>query len=1017
MKKTLIILISIVLVILGTLAVLPYFFKDEVKASIDQQLAKSVNADVLFDIDNFSLSIFPNFPNITAGIKELGVIGRDEFSGKVLFAVEKISIEINIGRLIFSDQLSIESILVKKPQVFIQVLPSGVANYDIMITNDDPKDETLTAETNEAFNLAIDHWEIKDAHIVYKDATLPIEVELNNLNHTGSGDFSLSVFDLTTSTEVFVNHVIFDKVSYLSEKQVNMDLTLNIDLEQMRFTFADNQIQVNDFSFGFDGGLAMPANDIDINLDFIASDNSFKSFVSLIPVLYTHDFEDLEAAGSFSFGGNIKGVYNESQFPAFGINLGIKDGMFQYPDLPQSIANVQLEMKVENDGGNLNNTKIDINRLHIDFGPNPIDLRLQIGNLINYPMVAELEAALDLKNITQILPVEGLLMEGLLNAKLSADGAYDSLLAIMPKMKGDFTLTDGQIIYSGLPAPLAGINLKAKLENISGRNADFRFAVDQFETVIEGSPISAHFVVENMDDIRWDAEMQGNLNFDKLFPIINQFYRLPGLSLKGTLNTSLSSTGRMSDLEAERYDKLATSGSLEFSNFQYADSVVLPQGLEISSGKLHFGPKQIIIESTKITTGNSDFQISGTVSNYLSYLLEDNNLLYGTLSIKSKFLDLNEFMDVESGTDNEDEPIKAVNEDIEEGVIEVPKNLDFTLMAQLDKIQYQNTELQNARGTIIIKDGILNLQNLRTNMLGGAVTFNGSYNTQNVAKPLFDMNLKINEISIQESYNAITTVKLLAPIAQHLDGDFTTNFNLKGSMKDNMMPDLATLTGGGLLKIAQAVLNNPKIVQGITQFMASSSTPDGKLSFKDIFMTASIQDGKFAVEPFNVTIAGYEANVAGNTGFDGSIDYDIQMAIPAGVIGNQVNSLLGSLTGNISSSEEIKVKFNLGGTYDDPKVNLLSAGTKDMVKKETVNQIVKIVGADNSLADTLQQVDFSKEAMDAEVTRQKQLADSLIQVQKDSLEQAAQAELDSAKNRALNEATKKLNSLFKKKKN
>ena len=305
-------------------------------------------------------------------------------------------------------------------------------------------------------------------------------------------------------------------------------------------------------------------------------------------------------------------------------------------------------------------------------------------------------------------------------------------------------------------------------------------------------------------------------------------------------------------------------------------------------------------------------------------------------------------------------------------------------------------------------------------MLGGEVVFAGTYNTSNLDKPTFNMDLKVNKISIQESYKALTTVKMLAPIAQHIAGDLTTDFNIQGLLKEDMMPDMATLTGGGLLKVAQAILNNPKLVNGLTQFSTAQANNDSKLAIKDILMTASIKDGKFAVDPFDVEINGYKANIAGNTGLDGSLDYNIQMDIPAGEIGGQVNNLLGSLTGNTNPSDEIKVNFNLGGTYDDPKINLLGAGgegAKEVVKNEAIDQVVKIAGGDQTIADTLQNIDLSQEALDAEVAKQKQVADSLIQVQKDSLEAAAQAEIEAAKKKALEDASNKLNSLFKKKKN
>jgi hypothetical protein len=1019
MKKFLIISVSILLLVLGALVVVPLFFKDEVKSAIDEQLAKTIDAEVIFDIDNFSLSIFPNFPNMTAGINKLGVIGRNDFAGEVLFAAEEFAVEINLGKLIFNDEMSIKSIFLDQPQIFIKVLPSGQANYDIVIeSEDEPPLQQVDENTPENFNISIDHWEIRQGKVVYEDATIPMVVRLSGLDHSGSGDFSLSLFDLTTNTTAMIEAVSYDNITYLADKKATIDMTLNMDLDAMRFTFAENIVRVNDFGFGFDGWLAMPEDDINMQLSFNASNNSFKSFISLIPAIYANDFDELETSGRFSFSGTATGTYNDSEVPAFNIDLAVEDGMFHYPDLPESVSNVQLKMSVANPDGIIENTRIDVSNLHIDFGPNPVDASLQIENLRDYPVKGRLEAEIDLKNITEIFPVEGLAMAGVLKANLNANGVYDSTRAIMPKIKGRFELSDGQLIYAELPAPLADIYLEAEIENGTGLMKDFRFAIKRFAASLEGSPIMVKLAVEDLDDYQWQADFRGDLNFDKLLPIIDKMYPLPGTDLTGNIKANLVSSGRMSDLEAGRYDKLATSGSVVFDNFYYVDTALLPQGLKVNSGRLRFGPAQAVVNAVKMEVGQSDFEFSGTLENYLNYALKDNALLTGSLSVDSKFIDLNEWLDTENLADQQDEIESSDAKGSDSGVIEVPANIDFTLMADLDKILYQNTTLANAKGTIIIKDGILNLNNLRTNMLGGEVIFTGNYNTRNLDKPSFNMDLKVTEISIQESYKALTTVKVLAPVARHIAGNLTTSFNLRGVLKDDMMPDLATLTGGGLLKVAQAILNNPKLVQGLTQFTADRAGADSKLTFKDILMTATIKDGKMAVEPFDVQIMGYETNINGYTGLDGSLDYNIQMDIPAGEIGGQVNSLLSSFTGDNNPDDKIKVKFNLGGTYDNPKIKLLGAGGSDVreqVKQEAIEQVLKIAGGDDTLVDTLQNLDLSQEALAAEATRQKQLADSLIQVQKDSLEKVAAAEIEAARKKALEEASKKLNSLFKKK--
>jgi uncharacterized protein involved in outer membrane biogenesis len=73
-KWVLIIFGGLLVLIVAAALILPAVFKDDIKAAIDKELAKSVNADVLFEADKFDLSLFKNFPNITATMEDFGVI-------------------------------------------------------------------------------------------------------------------------------------------------------------------------------------------------------------------------------------------------------------------------------------------------------------------------------------------------------------------------------------------------------------------------------------------------------------------------------------------------------------------------------------------------------------------------------------------------------------------------------------------------------------------------------------------------------------------------------------------------------------------------------------------------------------------------------------------------------------------------------------------------------------------------------------------------------------------------------
>src|SRR6185295_13302843 len=117
LKKLLIGFFIFIGILIAAAMILPVVFKDDIKAAIDKSIAENVNADVVFDVNNFSLSVFRHFPNITAEIKELGVFNRTPFEGEHLFVVNRLEVEINLFDVVFSDKLRIKGITLVKPLI------------------------------------------------------------------------------------------------------------------------------------------------------------------------------------------------------------------------------------------------------------------------------------------------------------------------------------------------------------------------------------------------------------------------------------------------------------------------------------------------------------------------------------------------------------------------------------------------------------------------------------------------------------------------------------------------------------------------------------------------------------------------------------------------------------------------------------------------------------------------------------------------------------------------------------
>ena len=917
LKWTLIIIGGLFAVILIAAIILPIIFKDDIKAAVEKELAKSVNADVVFE--DFSLSFFRHFPNVTAQLQDLGVINRAPFDGQVLFATEEFEVEVNIMDILFGDQLRVKGISLNRPVINIKVNEDGKANYDIAIPS---ADTTAVESESEDFSFGIDHWEIVDGDVSYDDRTLPYLLVIKGMNHSGRGDFTQDVFDLYTHTVADTVTTSFDGSEYLTNKRTEIDATLTISEQYSKYEFKENSLKINDFAMSFDGWLKMNENDFDMDLSFKSPENSFKSLLSIVPGMYTQDFGKIDTKGDLAFSGAVKGKYSEKQMPAFNLNLMVKDAMFKYPDLPTAINNINVDLLVDNKDGVVENTVIDLKKLHLDFGANPVDARALITKMYPTTVDANVAAKLNLAELNKMFPMEGLEMKGNYAVNLSAKGVYDSLKKVIPAIDASMSLANGYVKSKEFPLPIQDLKFTSTIKNSSGKMEETAIDVNDLSMVMDGEKIAADLALRNLADYTWDLKVNGGVDLEK----ITKVFPVEGMALAGKVKANIQTKGKYSDVQAERYDRLPTSGTASLTNFKYT-SKDLPYAVTLSQASMAFDPRKIDLQKLDGKIGKSDFSVNGSVLNYLGYVFGDNNVIKGNVNFSSNLLDLNEFMS--------DTGEAAPGDTAQYGVIAVPKNIDFILKSSVKTVKVMNFNMTNAAGDVIIRDGIANLNGLRFNMLGGSFVVNGAYDSRNLAHPKYDFGLKIENVSMRQAANTSTIVQTYAPIAGLVNGNFSTDFKLSGELLPDMSPNLATINGGGLIKIAQAALKESKILSSITSLTKLDNTDE--VTFKDVLMSAALKDGRMSVKPFDVKIGSYKTTVAGSTGLDKSIDYTLKMDVPAGKLGTQLNSFIASKTGaKTDPNGTIPVTIGLGGSVTNPTPKLLMDDQKEQVKDAVV---------------------------------------------------------------------------------
>jgi hypothetical protein len=446
MKKILVTIVIVFGVLLIAAATVPYLFKDQIVKKVKAVVNESLNAKV--DFKEFDLTLIRSFPKMGVRLNNLTVVGVDSFAKDTLANVKQLQLDLDLMSVIKGETYEINAVSLQEPHIYARVLKSGKANWDIMKPDTTAQTDTIST----AFKAALDKYEIEKGKITYDDAALNFYLKAENLNHSGTGNFTQDVFTLTTLSDIEKLTVKYGGIPYLNGVLLDASLPIEMDMKQMKFTFGDNKIKLNELELSAVGYLAMPnETDMVMDLKFDAQQSDLKNFLSLIPAIYAANFKDMQATGKFGVNGVVKGTYNEKSIPTFDLNLNIVDGKIQYPSLPSAINNIQVKANIANPDGVIDHTVVNIPAFHLEFGKAPLDGRLLVKNPISDPFVDfALKGNLDLKQLTTIFPLQDMTIAGNLLADVQAAGRKSSVdKGAYQDFKASGEMQASNFVYSG----------------------------------------------------------------------------------------------------------------------------------------------------------------------------------------------------------------------------------------------------------------------------------------------------------------------------------------------------------------------------------------------------------------------------------------------------------------------------------------------------------------------------------------------------------------------------------------
>jgi len=527
------------------------------------------------------------------------------------------------------------------------------------------------------------------------------------------------------------------------------------------------------------------------------------------------------------------------------------------------------------------------------------------------------------------------------SGELSLDGFVKGIYNenTYPAFKVGLNIDNGSFKYPDLPSSVNNINIQTIVNHTGGDLDNAVIDISKFHFELADNPFDLVLAVKTLiSDPEINAVLKGKIDLKT----IKQVYPFDDNTiLDGLIITDFSVHGKVSDIENEQYANVTSSGFIEI------DSVVYKTGEQNNNMLLHharldLSPEFIELSSCNMNYGSSDIGLKGKIWNYIPYAMDDG-ILYGSLAILSDYLNIDELLDSDKETeeeqvdleDNSGQDTTSVN-----NALVIPDNIDLLLITSIKKLTYNKLEIENAKGLVKVHNNMLILDEFDMRSLGGKFKVNGFYDSQNPGVPVVDMKVKIEDFDVQQSYNSFALIKEFAPVVKRTNGTYSTDFSFTSELGPDMIPVFQSILGGGELLSSKIVIEDIQVVNQIADILKMDQLKNATID--EIDLTYEFVDGKAIVNPFDFKIANINANLSGYTSLDKSINYILEMDIPRKAFGDNYTDVLGGLEGagdfsleNLGIDDILSLGIIIGGTIANPEIRV---GVKDAVKN-VVDQI------------------------------------------------------------------------------
>jgi hypothetical protein len=394
-----------------------WYYQDEVKQLIIDEVNKHVNTEIR--VSDISFSVLRKFPRASVEFKDVLIkvpegydhseVRRD--GSDTLFTAQTLFMQFNV-RDIFRKHYRITSINARNGVLYLAVNSREQENFRFWKTSDSP---------GEGFNIDLQDVRLNGYRFRYGNHLKEMYLDSDLRRLEMKGDFSKSSFRLTGAAQGISNEFMHRDIVYFTRQEISLRVSLSVD---------DDLIGIDQGTIELPGIKLTASGRYDkgengrINMDFMGRGLEIASFVRLLPVSSREGLDKYKFEGKFDFEAALSGHLSKTRSPSVMATFNTDRGGIRRLDTGMKLTDIIMNGYYSN--GNhqrAESSTIVINSFSSVFGSGNLSGNASIYNFSQPSVGFDLNASFLLEELAGFYKPETILqMAGHINTRLTGKG-------------------------------------------------------------------------------------------------------------------------------------------------------------------------------------------------------------------------------------------------------------------------------------------------------------------------------------------------------------------------------------------------------------------------------------------------------------------------------------------------------------------------------------------------------------------------------------------------------------------